>query len=69
MGVAVEADDVTARPDALGHQPHRFARSASDIQAACAGWQIDAVEERLGRRLPDASLLPEPFVLLGWCGP
>jgi len=43
--------------DALGHQPHRLAGTAADVQATGAGGEPDPVEQRRGLRLQHAGLI------------
>ena len=61
--VDVHPQDVAGRPDALGHQPHRLARTAAGIQTARARRERDLVEQPAGRRLPHPRLRPQPLVL------
>ena len=63
--VDVDAGDLARRPDALGHQAHRLAGPAADVEAAVAGTEPDGVEEPGGLGLPHPRLRLQSLVLLG----
>jgi hypothetical protein len=61
--VDLDAGDAAGLPHPVGHQPHHRARACADIEATHAGSKADAVEQRLGRALPQQRLVAQTNVL------